>query len=31
VDDLDRYAGTPDAELALDIFVDGWPEGAAAR
>ena len=20
------YAGTPDAELALDIFVDGWPE-----
>src|SRR5215207_8177840 len=27
--DLDQYAGTPDAELALDIFVDGWPEPAA--
>ena len=24
--DLDPYAGTPDAELALDIFVEGWPE-----
>jgi citronellol/citronellal dehydrogenase len=23
--DLDPYAGTPDGELALDIFVDGWP------
>jgi citronellol/citronellal dehydrogenase len=31
VEDLDQYAGTPNAELALDIFVDGWPEGAAAR
>src|SRR5215213_5021800 len=31
VADLDRYAGTPDAELALDIFVDGWPEPAAAQ
>jgi citronellol/citronellal dehydrogenase len=31
VNDVDRYAGTPDAELALDIFVDGWPEGAATR
>jgi citronellol/citronellal dehydrogenase len=29
VTDLDRYSGTPDAELALDIFVDGWPEPAA--
>ena len=29
--DLDQYSGTPDAELALDIFVDGWPEGAATR
>jgi citronellol/citronellal dehydrogenase len=29
--DLDGYAGTPDAELALDIFVDGWPEKAQAR
>src|SRR3954451_11956152 len=29
VTDLGRYAGTPDAELALDIFVDGWPEPAA--
>jgi len=27
--DLDRYAGTPDADIALDIFVDGWPEPAA--
>ena len=25
VTDLDQYSGTPDAELALDIFVDGWP------
>jgi citronellol/citronellal dehydrogenase len=24
--DLDAYAGTPDAELALDIFVEDWPE-----
>src|SRR5918992_951540 len=24
--DLSPYAGTPDAELALDIFVEGWPE-----
>ncbi|HEX5897120.1 MAG TPA: hypothetical protein VFY47_12410, partial [Thermoleophilaceae bacterium] len=31
ITDLDQYAGTPDAELALDIFVNGWPEGAAAR
>ena len=31
ITDLSEYAGTPDAELALDIFVDGWPEGAAAR
>jgi citronellol/citronellal dehydrogenase len=29
--DLDPYAGTPGAELALDIFVDGWPEPAAAQ
>jgi citronellol/citronellal dehydrogenase len=28
VTDLDRYAGAPDGELALDLFVDGWPEGA---
>jgi citronellol/citronellal dehydrogenase len=26
ITDLDRYAGTPDAEIALDLFVDGWPE-----
>jgi citronellol/citronellal dehydrogenase len=26
ITDLDEYAGTPDAELALDIFVEGWPE-----
>ena len=24
--DLDPYAGTTDGELALDIFVDGWPD-----
>ena len=29
--DLDQYAGTADAELALDIFVDGWPEPATAQ
>ena len=23
--ELDPYAGTADGELALDIFVDGWP------
>jgi citronellol/citronellal dehydrogenase len=28
VTDLERYAGTPDAELALDLFVDGWPESS---
>jgi citronellol/citronellal dehydrogenase len=29
VTDLDRYA-SPDADLSLDIFVDGWPEGVPA-
>jgi citronellol/citronellal dehydrogenase len=29
--DLDPYAGSPDGELALDIFVDGWPEPAASQ
>ncbi len=29
--DLDPYAGAPDAELALDIFVDGWPARAPAQ
>jgi citronellol/citronellal dehydrogenase len=29
--DLDQYAGNPDGELALDIFVDGWPEPAPAQ
>jgi citronellol/citronellal dehydrogenase len=29
VTDLDRYAA-PDAELALDLFVEGWPEPAAS-
>ena len=24
ITDLERYAGSPDAELALDLFVDGW-------
>jgi citronellol/citronellal dehydrogenase len=28
ITDLSRYAGAPDAELALDLFVEGWPEGA---
>ena len=31
ITDLDGYSGTPDADLALDIFVDGWPESAATR
>jgi citronellol/citronellal dehydrogenase len=26
ITDLSEYSGTPDAELALDIFVEGWPE-----
>jgi citronellol/citronellal dehydrogenase len=26
ITDLSEYSGTPDADLALDIFVDGWPE-----
>jgi citronellol/citronellal dehydrogenase len=30
VTDLDRYSGKPDANLSLDIFVDGWPEGVPA-
>jgi citronellol/citronellal dehydrogenase len=30
VTDLDRYAASPDADLSLDIFVDGWPEGVPA-
>jgi citronellol/citronellal dehydrogenase len=29
ITDLDRYSAK-DAELALDIFVDGWPEPARA-
>jgi citronellol/citronellal dehydrogenase len=31
ITDLDRYAGKPDADVQLDIFVDGWPEPAASR
>jgi citronellol/citronellal dehydrogenase len=31
ITDLDRYAGRPDADVQLDIFVDGWPEPAATR
>src|SRR5215210_4640811 len=27
--DLERYSGKPGADLALDIFIDGWPEPAA--
>jgi citronellol/citronellal dehydrogenase len=30
ITDLDRYTASADAELALDLFVDGWPEPAAA-
>ena len=26
--DLDQYAGSADGDLALDVFVDGWPEPA---
>ena len=29
ITDLDDYAGKPGADLALDIFVEGWPERAA--
>jgi citronellol/citronellal dehydrogenase len=25
ITDLERYAASPDAELALDLFVEGWP------
>jgi citronellol/citronellal dehydrogenase len=25
ITDLDRYAAAPDSELALDLFVEGWP------
>ena len=25
ITDLDAYSGSPDAELALDLFVEGWP------
>jgi citronellol/citronellal dehydrogenase len=31
IKDLDTYAGMPDSDLALDIFVDGWPEPAPAQ
>jgi citronellol/citronellal dehydrogenase len=27
VTDLSKYDAAPDADLALDLFVDGWPEG----
>ncbi len=30
VTDLDRYSASADAELALDLFVDAWPEPAPA-
>ncbi|HVD55671.1 MAG TPA: NAD(P)-dependent oxidoreductase [Thermoleophilaceae bacterium] len=30
ITDLDRYTASAAAELALDLFVDGWPEPAAA-
>jgi citronellol/citronellal dehydrogenase len=28
--DLDRYSASDNAELALDLFVEGWPEPARA-
>jgi citronellol/citronellal dehydrogenase len=28
ITDLDRYSAVDDADLALDLFVDGWPAGA---
>jgi citronellol/citronellal dehydrogenase len=30
ITDLDRYVAVADADLTLDIFVDGWPEGVPA-
>jgi citronellol/citronellal dehydrogenase len=30
ITDLDRYVARSDADLSLDIFVDGWPEGVPA-
>jgi citronellol/citronellal dehydrogenase len=30
ITDLDRYSAAEDTDLALDIFVDGWPEGLTA-
>jgi citronellol/citronellal dehydrogenase len=30
ITDLDRYASAANADLSLDIFVDGWPEGVPA-
>jgi citronellol/citronellal dehydrogenase len=30
ITDLDRYSARADADLSLDIFVDGWPEGVPA-
>ena len=30
ITDLGRYSASDDAELALDLFVDGWPEPARA-
>jgi citronellol/citronellal dehydrogenase len=31
ITDLDPYAGMPDSDLALDIFVDGWPDAVPAQ
>jgi citronellol/citronellal dehydrogenase len=30
ITDLERYSASDDAELALDLFVDGWPAPAPA-
>jgi citronellol/citronellal dehydrogenase len=30
ITDLDRYSASEDSELALDLFVEGWPEAAPA-
>jgi citronellol/citronellal dehydrogenase len=31
ITDLDRYAASEDTDLALDLFVEDWPEPARAR
>ena len=31
ITDLERYSASADADLALDLFVDGWPQPAGPR